>query len=192
MAILKNTLIVGIAGLLSACAGFNDYPRDSPYYRYTSGWTLQLTRTLEIAPDEASVRLQRGRIVPRNSVQEQQPFCVFEVTTVRSEPQRVPPGVFEIWQVQRRVSTIADAGAPAAPLTVGALAWGSDSPSFFYYKTEFRLRAASHPTLISLTCMHDQLGPGNYGGVMRHLTLDEIRWALGDWFALLPPPDGQP
>lgn len=183
---------IGLVLMLGGCAGLQSADPASPYYAYTTGWTVQLNRALTIPADAATVRLQYGRIVPRNSVQEQRPFCVFEITTVRSEPQRVPPGVFEIWQVQRRVSTIADAGAPAAPLTVGALAWGSDSPSFFYYKTEFRLRAASHPNLISVTCMHDQLGPSNYGGIMRHLTLDEIRYALGDWFTLLPPPDGQP
>jgi hypothetical protein len=190
MSLTKMALLAGVAGLLTACAGLDDYPQDSPHYRYSSGWALQLNRALEIGPDEASVRLQRGRIVPRNSVQEQQPFCVFELTTVGGEPQTVAPGRFEIWQVQRRVSTIADAGAPAAPVTVGYLTMGLDTPSFMYYKTEFRLRAASHPNVRSLTCMHDQLGPGGYG-LMRHLTLDEIRYTLGDWFTLVPPSENR-
>lgn len=190
MSLTKLALVVGVSGLLAACAGLDNYPQDSPYYRYSSGWELQLNRTLEIGPDEASVRLQRGRVVPRNSVQEQQPFCVFELATVRGEPQTVAPGRFEVWQVQRRVSTIADAGAPAAPLSVGYLTMGWDTPSFMYYKTEFRLRAASHPNVRSLTCMHDQLGPGGYG-LMRHLTLDEIRYTLGDWFTLIQPSENR-
>jgi predicted SAM-dependent methyltransferase len=34
--------------------------------------------------------------------------------------------------------------------------------------------------------MHDQLGPTRYG-IMRHLTLDEIRATLGEWFSIIPP-----
>lgn len=184
MSTMRVALAGGLAALLSACAGFDDYSQDSAHYRYGSGWILQLNRTLEIGADEASVRLQSGRIVPRNSVQEQRPFCVFEIATVRSVPQAVAPGRFEIWQVQRRVSTIADAGAPAAPVGPVALVWGGDSPSFLYYKTEFRLRAPDRPELIGLTCMHDQLG--TYG-IMRHLTLDEIGATLGEWFSIIPP-----
>ena len=30
------------------------------------------------------------------------------------------------------------------------------------------------------------MAPGNRA-LMRHLTLDEIRWALGDWMTLIPP-----
>lgn len=186
MSMMRVAMLGALVGLLPACAGLGPYPQDSPYYRYTSGWSLQLNRPLEIGPDEATVRLQGGRVVPRNGVQERAPFCVFEIATVRSVPQLVAPGRFEIWQVQRRVSTIADAGAPAAPVGPTAMVWGGDSPSFFYYKTDFRLRAASHPEVIGLTCMHDQLGP-TYYGIMRHLTLGEIRWALGDWFTLIPP-----
>lgn len=187
---MRMVLAGALAVLLSACAGFNDDSQDSPHYRYGSGWVLQLNRALEIGAGEASVRLQSGRIVPRNSVQEQRPFCVFEIATVKDVPQAVAPGRFEIWQVQRRVSTIADAGAPAAPPENVAWVAGGDTPSFLYYKTEFRLRAPDRPELIGLTCMQDQLGATHYG-IMRHLTLDEIRATLGDWFSIIPPQGGR-
>ena len=59
-------------------------------------------------------------------------------------------------------------------------------PTFLYYKTEFRLRDAAQPNLRGMTCAWNQMAPGNRP-LMRHLTLDEIRGALGDWMSLIPP-----
>ena len=67
---------------------------DSPYYAYPPGWVVQLNRPLPIDPGSATVRLQYGRIVPRNSVQEQDPFCIVEVNTVSAEVQIAATGTF--------------------------------------------------------------------------------------------------
>jgi hypothetical protein len=56
-------------------------------------------------------------------------------------------------------------------------------PSFLYFITEFRLRDPQQPNLRSLRCAWNQMAPGNRA-LMRHLTLDEIRSALGDWMQL--------
>ena len=37
-----------------------------------------------------------------------------------------------------------------------------------------------------MRCAWNQMAPGNRA-LMRHLTLDEIRWALGEWIDLIPP-----
>ena len=37
-----------------------------------------------------------------------------------------------------------------------------------------------------MRCAWNQMAPVNRM-LMRHLTLDEIRWALGDWMSLIPP-----
>ncbi len=174
---------IGLALLLGGCAGLESPDPASPYYAYTTGWTAQLKRPLTIEPASATVRLQFGRIVPRNSVQEYAPFCVVELNTVSDEAQTLQPGRFEVWRVTRSVSTIA---AAASPFVKVGLMVDHSEPSFLYYKTEFRLRDAAQPKLRSMTCMWDQMAPGNRP-LMRHLTLDEIRQALGDWMTLIPP-----
>ena len=164
--------------LLGGCAG-----PASPHDGYPGGWALRLERALEIPPGAATVRLQYGRLVPRNGVQEHDPFCVVELTTVRPAPQILQPGRFEVWRVTRSVSTIA---AAASPFVKVGLMVDHSEPSFLYFKTEFRLRDAAQPDLRGMTCMWDQMAPGNRP-LMRHLTLDDIRGAVGDWMTLIPP-----
>ncbi|MHB1187131.1 hypothetical protein [Thiobacillus sp.] len=174
---------IGLALLLGGCAGLESPDPASPHYAYARGWIVQLNRPLTIEPDAATVRLQYGRIVPRNGVQERDPFCVVELDTVRAEPQTLQPGRFEVWRVTRNVSTIA---AVAPPFVRTAFGTHDAGPSLLYFKTEFRLRDAAQPNLRGMTCMWDQMAPGNRP-LMRHLTLDEIRGAAGDWMTLIPP-----
>ncbi len=174
---------IGLVLLMGGCAGLESPDPASPYYAYSTGWAVQLNRALQIPADAATVRLQYGRIVPRNSVQEYDPFCVVELNTVRDEAQTLQPGRFEVWRVTRSVSTIA---AAASPFIKAALVVDNSQPSFLYFKTEFRLRDAAQPDLRGMTCMWDQMAPGNRP-LMRHLTLDEIRSAVGDWMTLIPP-----
>lgn len=178
-----KALGIGLIVLLGGCASLDSPDPASPYYAYAPGWIAQLNRPLQIPPDAATVRLQYGRIVPRNSVQEQDPFCVVELETVRAETQTLRPGRFEVWRVTRSISSIT---AAASPL-VRALYVMDDSPTFLYYITGFRLRDAAQPELRGMTCAWNQMAPGNRG-LMRHLTLNEIRGALGTWMTLIPPP----
>jgi hypothetical protein len=175
---------IGLMLLLGGCAGLESPDPASPYYAYSTGWTVQLKRPLTIPPDAATVRLQYGRIVPRNSVQEHDPFCVVELNTVRAEAQTLQPGRFEVWRVTRSVSPIT--AAAKSPLIQARHADDDGDPSFLYFITEFRLRDANQPKLRSMRCAWNQMAPGNRA-LMRHLTLGEIQSALGDWVQLIPP-----
>lgn len=173
-----------LAGLvfLGGCAALHSADPASPYYAYGAGWTLQLHRPLTIPAHAATVRLQYGRIVPRNGVQEHDPFCVMELSTVRDLPQTVLPGRFGITRVTRRIDPISAAAASPFLRT----AHQDSTPSFLYYVTEFRLHDAASPGLYSLRCAWDQRAPGNQA-LMRHLAQGEIRAALGDWVTLHAP-----
>lgn len=175
---------IGCVLLLGGCAGLESPNPASPYYAYTTGWVAQLNRPLTIPPNAATVRLQYGQIVPRNSVQEQDPFCVVELDTVSEAPQTLQPGRFEVWQVVRSISTIT--ATTKSPYIKALYVFDDGDPSFLYYITEFRLRDPAQPNLRSMRCAWNQMAPGNRA-LMRHLTLDEIRWALGDWMHLIPP-----
>lgn len=88
-----NAMGIGLVLLLSGCVSLESADPASPYYAYSSGWVVRLNRSLDIPPDAATVRLQYGRIVPRNSVQEHDPFCVVELDTVSSQIQTLLPGL---------------------------------------------------------------------------------------------------
>lgn len=180
---MKTFALLGLL-LLGGCAGLESPDPASPYYAYTSGWVVQLNRPLTIEPDAATVRLQYGRIVPRNSVQEHDPFCVVELETVRTEPQTLQPGRFEVWRVSRSVNPITVMAK--SPLIRARYIEDDGDPSFLYFITEFRLRDPAQPALRGMRCAWNQMAPGNRA-LMRHLTLNEIRWALGDWMTLIPP-----
>ncbi|MBI3433316.1 MAG: hypothetical protein HY018_14025 [Hydrogenophilales bacterium] len=182
-----KTLGVGLLLLLlGGCASLESPNPASPYYAYSTGWVAQLDRPLTIPAESATVRLQYGHVVPRNGVQEQDPFCVVELNTVSDAPQTLQPGRFEVLRVTRSVSTLI-ARAASAPLVKAQFVNDDDGePSFLYYITAFRLRDAAQPNLRGMTCAWNQMAPGNRP-LMRHLTLDEIRGALGDWMRLIPP-----
>lgn len=180
---MKTFTLLGIF-LLGGCAGLQSSDPASPHYAYTTGWVVQLDRPLTIPADAATVRLQYGRVVPRNSVQEHDPFCVVELETVRGEPQTLQPGRFEVWQVTRSISPVS-AAAPSFLLKANHV-FDDGAPTFLYYITEFRLRDPAQPNLRGMRCAWNQMAPGNRG-LMRHLTLGEIGIALGDWMQLIPP-----
>ncbi len=182
----SGTTVLILLGLVAVggCGSLNSPDPVSPYYAYPPGWTVQLNQVLPIDPGAATVRLQYGRIVPRNGVQEQDPFCIMEVNTLNNQVQLLQPGRFEVVQVTRSISSIT-AVAPS-PLLKARHVYDDGTPSFLYYITEFRLHDPARPDVRSLRCAWDQMAPGNRA-LMRHLTLGEMRGALGGWITLIPP-----
>jgi len=188
---MRNVRMIGLVlvGILAlgGCASLQSPNPQSPYYAYPPGWVVRLNRPLQIEPDAATVRLQYGQIVPRNSVQEQDPFCIVEVNSVGTAAQLLQPGRFEVMRVTHSVSSITAKAAPLVnPGYMKVGFGGDDSPTFLYFITEFSLRDANQPNLRSMRCAWNQMAPGNRS-LMRYLTLDEIRSALGDWITLIPP-----
>jgi hypothetical protein len=182
---MKTLALLGTL-LLGGCTALQSPDPASPHYAWTTGWSVQLNRPLTIPADAATVRLQYGRIVPRNSVQEHDPFCVVELDTVGAAPQTLQPGRFEVWRVTRSIDPVS-AMAPLPLRQVRHVVIDDDGePTFLYYVTTFRLRAPAQPELRSMRCAWNQMAPGNRA-LMRHLTLAEIRSAVGDWITLIPP-----
>lgn len=157
--------------LLAGCAATPAGP-DSPGYAYPAQTRLMQRQSLPVEADAASVRMQGGRVVARNAVQEHNPYCVLELDRVDAAPRRLEPATYAVERVTRQMRTFA-----AAPARVAANDDGG-SLSHLYYQTVFRLvpNAAGAGWL---TCMHNQ-PPGASGAYERHLTLAEIRAALGD------------
>ena len=178
-----KTILIGLVLLLGGCESLESPNPASPYFAFNSGWVVRLNQPLTIPADAATVRLQYGAIVPRNSVQEHDAYCVVELNTVSPNPQTLKPGQFKVWRVTRSVETLA--AIPSFFVKAG-YALDDSGPSFLYYKTEFHLRDPAQPNLRSMTCAWDQMAPSNRS-LMRHLTLNEMRRALGNWITLIPP-----
>lgn len=167
-------VLIALAFLLSlaACASAPESPR--PMGR------LSLRAPVDIPAGAATLRLQYGRVTAFNAVQEQDPFCVFELDTVSDRPQTVAPATFEITGINRGVETFA--GMPVWPFRPMRVALVDDGgPTHIYFKTLFRL-APNPQKARALTCMSNQYMPGI--AIMRHLTLGEMRSALGGIFTL--------
>lgn len=163
--------------LLAGCAG-------EPIVGGDAGRLVLLT-TLTIPPESATARLQYGGPVARNAVREYDPFCVFEIDTVSDSPQSVHPDTFRVTRVSHNIATIADVSALPHPFSMKVNQSNDDRPTHIYYKTLFHLRSERQPGVRLLTCMSNQNLPGVYP-FMRHLTLEEMREALGTGFRLEP------
>lgn len=168
---------------MAACTTTPEYGPESPYYAYPEGMRLILNQALEIPPESATVRLQFGRVAARNDVQEQEPHCIFEIETVRDAVQRIEPDTFHVLRVQRSVwMSSLPQPEPVRAVRVG-LGDSSSGPTLIYYQTEFRLRSERQPAVRALTCQSNQNAAGIFPN-MRHLTVPEIRQALGAIFSL--------
>ncbi|MFZ5482731.1 MAG: hypothetical protein ACOZB0_00740 [Pseudomonadota bacterium] len=179
MPVPRHVLAIVLPLLLAACA--QPGPVDGAMAH--AGWTLTLNRPLSIGPGEASARLQYGRIVPRNGVQETDPYCILDIDTVSDHPQEVAPGRFTVTAIRLREESFG--GMPAFPWHAMGRGLGRDhGPSQIYFITEFKLRAAHQAGIRQLACQSDQGAAGV--GIPRHLTPGEIRQALGEYFTLSP------
>jgi hypothetical protein len=175
---MKRALLLCCAALLWSCDTPRNYGPETPYYYYPDGSYLILNRVLEIPGGWATARLQSGRVVAFGSVQEHAPHCIFEINTVREVPQRIKPDSFAIAKVVRSTSTL----AARSGFFIRAAFADTDRPSQMFHKTIFTLQSDRQPGVLQMVCQSDQYAAGI--GIPRHLTVSEIRQALGDIFTL--------
>jgi hypothetical protein len=175
----RPVLLLSLVALLSACA-------DTPDFSRTLG-RLELRQPLAIPSEAATLRFQGGRAVAYNQVAHYLPFCVFELNTVSGTEQPVQPDRFRITAMAHSIDVIAAVAGPGWRRA----GFDDNGPVHLYYKTWFRLRSEQQTTVRALTCMRDEMMASHFP-LMRHLTLAEMREALGSGFQLgLPADDGR-
>lgn len=175
----RQLLALALPLLLSACAQPGRVDGAMPH----AGWTLTLNRPLAIGPGEASARLQYGRVVPRNGVQETDPYCILDIDTVSDQAREVAPERLTVTAIRLREESFG--GMPVFPWHAMGRGLGRDhGPSQIYFITQFTLRSAQQTGIRQLACQSDQGAAGV--GIPRHLTGAEIRQALGEYFTLSP------
>jgi hypothetical protein len=175
---MKKFLVLLSAMLLWSCNTPGDYGQESPYYRYPENGRFVLNQALEIPANWATARLQSGKVLAFGHVQEQEPHCIFEIASVRAEPQRIEPDIFTIIKVQRSVSEL----AAASGFFIRAAFTDGNRPTQMFYKTTFMLKSDRQPGVLRMICQSDQHAAGM--GIPRHLSVSEIRRALGNILTL--------
>jgi hypothetical protein len=187
----KSVLTLACLGL-AACATAPGPYQDLAYQRVQPGSRLTLNEPLQIPAGQAHVDLQAV------GSGEMDPYCVFEVSTLSESPQTVEPDTFEIYEVGRSISPSNYWGMQGPVMLAGVgigigigtgygyggwLAGPDSAPTQLFYKTRLWLRSVTQPNVMKMTCQWDQMTASG-AAFARHLTVAEIRQALGKTFAL--------
>ncbi len=161
-----------LALLLAACQT-TAYQGDenSPYFTVPAGARLVLHRELVIPADRVDVYLQGGRVLGYAEVNPHHPFCTLDVRRRLDVPQTVAPDEFAVTKATQDIRY-----TRRAP---GAVLASDGSPSFEVYSTILALRSERQPHVTRLTCTQWQYPP-----LQRHVTIHEMRQALGTLFTL--------
>jgi len=173
---------LAIVALLSGCQTVSyEGNENSPYYVVPAGSRLTLNRELTIPARELGVFLQDGRVPPSTEVKHYYPYCRFELYSLSDQARTVMPDELTIVKsVQHMMDGTTGAVGPVlyAQLSFGLRANMSGDhggPSIHVFATRMDLRSAKQPDIFRLVCA--QWG---YPATDRHLTIAEIRRALGE------------
>ena len=167
---------LGLFALLVLCAcQTTPLPREeSPYHTVPVGSLLTLHKDLTIPAERASVYIQGDPMATWQGVNSYHPHCLFEVYKVKDTPQHVKAGTFTIRKVRQQDLSGIRPGMQYARLFAGG------DPSFLIYATIMDLESIEQPEVFRLTCQHWEIPPQ----APRHLTIRQIRTALGELFTL--------
>ena len=177
-------VLVALLGLTS-CQPLSNYPVESVWYQPPVGAEWVLNQPIEIPPDSATVRFQFGKVV--RVVNEFEPNCVFELTTVRETSQPVAPQVFVVTRV-RSGSSLRNSLREEGPRFVRAHMGADDAgPIRYFFKTEMFLRSDKQPNVLMLTCQHAWESGSSSLQYERPPTVAEMQQALGAYFTFRRP-----
>jgi hypothetical protein len=179
---MKRLILLATSVLLAACQTAYVGNENSPYYTIPVGSTLTLKQDAVIPPNLAGFLLQNGQILPQSQINQYYPYCKFEVLKIRDNPQSIQADTFSIVKVTQAIDHSVDAGQiKLAGLAIGIGMGMSDGggSSVQTYATRLNLRAEKQPEVFRLSC-----GLWDYPEQGKHLTINEIRKALGNLFTL--------
>lgn len=170
---MKTTLLI-FSLMLAGCQYVPPRDIDSPFFSPPAGSQLRLTRPLTIPANDAGVFIQYGK--PQYSVWQPDryyPNCDFELYSRASHERVVEPDTFTVTRTVRGIDNVM-----LAPAVVASSDTGNGAPHE-NYMTVLYLHSDRQPDVFRMTCQHWE--DPNEGD---HLTVKQIRQALGDLFIL--------
>ncbi len=181
-------LLAAVTLLLAGCAAVApDRLAEDPRYAIPTGSTLVLQEPLLLPGRGDLLYLQDGRTTDLRGVQEVYPHCYVETRQRPEGPLRVEPTTFTIIGVERsfHYTWLAPGGPGTVMPTAADGGGGSGGLSQWFYVTRMSLRPADPSVdVYRLTCLADRLDASGPETERHHLTVAQIRQALGDIFAL--------
>ncbi len=170
---MRIPFIFLLIGSLSACTAGTGYRHETGVVQPPGLTRVTLNREFHIRPDQASEIIQHGEVVTRRQLVEYYPHCMFELRTVAEAARTVQPETFTVTGIKRDRYMAWLEGQMLA-----GSAGGGDY-NMVMSSTVFSLQSATQPDVFRLTCQ--QLDEPFRA---RHVSLDGMRKALGDWFTL--------
>jgi hypothetical protein len=167
---------------LYGCQSFIEPDVNSSFYKVPSGSKLILHRNLIIPANSLKIYLQDGDL--GDGANQYYPFCKFELRQAKGYSQSIKPDQFIITRTRRVVDYFVglDKRRFVASIHFGSSDNGKPSPMI--YGTQMDLRSTTQAHVFRLTCGHLQ----DPNLTARHLTINQIREALGAVFSLQLPP----
>ena len=186
---MKPAAIPMLALLLMGCQTTSyEGNENSPFYLVPAGSTAQLTRELTVPANQVAVYLQGGEIIPPERINQYYPHCKFELHRRQDTAQAVQPDSFEVTKVVQDIGhSVALDGVQLARVSVGIGVHigmrGGDGGTLQAWSTRLALRSARQPQVFRLSCGQSALPHEG-----RHVSISEMRKALGGVFVLELPP----
>lgn len=176
----KITLLVSIFFLFS-CKSALIQTGDS-YLEIPKTATIEITQSIEVAPNSARAFLQDGGVIPYARLNLYNVNCEIEINTVSEARQTIEAGVFDVIATSVDESPIVKNLWMKKPVQVASLnyAWGSDSPVDIKRYYHFKLSAQnpdSNSEVRAVICRGVQDTPYN----AKLPTFQEIRIASGPY-----------
>ncbi len=176
---MRHVAVLAFVLLLAACqtAAYQG-DENSPYYLVPAGSRLVLNRAITVPANDAGVYIQNGEVVRSFwRVKQHYPYCALDLRRRLETPQTVQPDEFTIVRVsQESVMTV------RLPFVHVTDTDQSNGASYEIYATLMTLRSERQPEVTRLTCAQWVYPP-----LQRHVTINEMRKALGDLFTLRLP-----
>lgn len=177
---LKQACFVLVIAVLAGCSSHDVKDEDSVYYAVPVGSTLVLHQQVNIRGDQVAVYVQNGELMQYDEVNFYLPNCKFQIYTMSEQPRTVQADTFEIIKVEDDIESSSLPESTDLAVLDKALAYGMlDRSYMFNYATLMYLNSAKQKDVYRMTCQH-------WEDVMddRHLTIRQMRGAMGDVFTL--------
>ena len=184
---MRRLVPLFILVLLPGCQTSYEGNEDSPFYAIPAGSSVTLTRNLTVPANQVAVFLQGGEVVPSDRVNQYYPHCKFELRRRLDTPQTVQADSFQVTKVVQEIGhSVALEQLRLAEVSIGmgflAGARG-DGASLQTWSTRMMLSSAHQPDVFRLSC-----GQAALLHEGQHVSINEMRKALGGIFALKLPP----
>ena len=181
---IKLIYCISILAVLSACGYQNIKDEESIFYAVPVGSLLVLNQEVTISGDQVAIYVQNGEIMRYKDVNNYKPNCKFEIYTISEHQRTVQADTFEIIKVEDEIeSSSLQANVQLAALdnlAANNIALGLlDHSQMFNYATMMYLSSDQQKDVYRMTCQHWEDIVDD-----RHLTISQMRTAMGDVFTL--------